>query len=430
MEFRQQQLENGLTILAECNPRAHTAAFGVFVNAGSRDESEAIGGVSHFLEHMVFKGTPNRTAEQVNRQLDAMGSHSNARTGEDSTIYHATVLPDFQADITELLADLMRPSLRDEDFETEKQVIIEEIMMYDDQPPYGGHERLMRDYFGSHPLGNSVLGTVESVSGLTPEKMHEYFQKRYAPDNMAIAAAGDIDFDRLIEDANKFCGDWKAYDAPRKFDSVQPHAGFETMVKTTSTQQYIMQLSHGPATEDEDRYAAHVLSMILGDDSGSRMFWDLLDTGLAESAGVGVYEYQARSHVVATRTANAAAGSTTNKAGLCNVASNRCGRRNRCGRWHGSRSRPRVGQDRSLKTDPSSNLGISVHHATDYNGRSKYCCQECSSRGSGELMPDRPSQILEWGYALCSSHPIHRLAFIEVMISRSPASTNRRRYGM
>lgn len=292
MEFRQQQLDNGLTVLAECNPRAHTAAFGVFVNAGSRDESESIGGVSHFLEHMVFKGTPNRTAEQVNRQLDAMGSQSNARTGEDSTIYHATVLPDFQADITGLLADLMRPSLRDEDFETEKQVIIEEIMMYDDQPPYGGHERLMRNYFGSHPLGNSVLGTVESVSGLTPEKMHEYFQQRYAPDNIAIAAAGDIDFDRLMDDANRFCGDWKAYDAPRRFDSVQPHAGFETMVKETSTQQYIMQLSHGPATEDEDRYAAHVLSMILGDDSGSRMFWDLLDTGLAESAGVGVYEYQ------------------------------------------------------------------------------------------------------------------------------------------
>ena len=292
MEFQQHQLENGLTILAECNPHAHAAAFGVFVKAGSRDETDEIGGVSHFLEHMVFKGTPNRTAEEVNRQLDAMGSHSNARTGEDSTIYHATVLPDFQTDVIELLIDLMRPSLRSEDFNTEKQVIVEEIMMYDDQPPYGGHEKLMRDYFGSHPLGNSILGTVESVTGLTPEKMLEYFQHRYAPDNMAIAASGNIDFELLVDDISRFCGSWEAYNSPRKIEPASTCSGFETMLKPTSTQQYIMQLSKGPSTEDEDRYAAHVLSMILGDDSGSRMFWEFMDTGLAESAGIGVYEYQ------------------------------------------------------------------------------------------------------------------------------------------
>jgi predicted Zn-dependent peptidase len=292
MEYRQHQLDNGLTLLAECNPRAYAAAFGVFVKAGSRDESEDIGGVSHFLEHMVFKGTPNRSAEAVNRQLDAMGSHSNARTGEDSTIYHATVLPDFQTDVVELLADLMRPSLRTEDFETEKKVIVEEIMMYDDQPPYGGHERLMRNYFGQHSLGNSILGTVESVTGLTPQRMLEYFQQRYSPGNMAIAASGNVDFDRLIEDAEKHCGKWESFNAPRTFEPVHARTGFDVMVKSSSTQQYIMQLGNGPATDEQDRYAAHVLSMIMGDDSGSRMFWNFIDTGLAESAGVGVYEFQ------------------------------------------------------------------------------------------------------------------------------------------
>ena len=138
MEYRQHRLDNGLTILAECNPAGHFAAFGFFVKTGARDETPALGGVSHFLEHMVFKGTPHRTAAEVNLELDEMGSCSNARTGEESTIYHAAVLPEFQPRMIELLSDIMRPSLRDDDFETERQVILEEIAMYQDQPPYGG----------------------------------------------------------------------------------------------------------------------------------------------------------------------------------------------------------------------------------------------------------------------------------------------------
>ncbi len=145
------------------------------MRTGARDETPEVGGVSHFLEHMVFKGTPNRSAAEVNLELDEMGSSSNARTSEESTIYYATVLPEFQTQVVELLSDIMRPSLRPEDFETEKQVIIEEIKMYDDQPPYGGYERIMAEFFGNHPLGQSVLGTVETVSALTPESMMELF---------------------------------------------------------------------------------------------------------------------------------------------------------------------------------------------------------------------------------------------------------------
>ena len=124
MKYQQHQLDNGLTVIAECNPAAYTSAFGFFVKAGSRDEAPEIGGVSHFLEHMVFKGTDKRSADQVNLELDEMGSSSNARTGEESTIYHAAVLPEFQEPMIELLADIMRPSLREVDFETEKKVII------------------------------------------------------------------------------------------------------------------------------------------------------------------------------------------------------------------------------------------------------------------------------------------------------------------
>lgn len=292
MEFRSHCLANGLTILAECNPRNYTAAFGMFVRAGSRDETPAIGGVSHFLEHMVFKGTPNQTAEQVNLHLDEMGSHSNARTSEDSTIYHAVVLPEFQTPMIQLLCDLMRPSLRESDFETEKKVIVEEILMYDDQPPYGGYERVMAEYFGGHPLGQSVLGTVQSVQGLTPESMREYFVRRYSPNNMAIVAAGNVDFDRLVADAERFCGDWPRQEIGRNIHPASPRTGFHMLVKPQSAQQYVLQLSPGPAAEDPLRFAARLVATILGDESGSRLYWSFIDSGRAETAAMGNYEFE------------------------------------------------------------------------------------------------------------------------------------------
>ena len=292
MEYLQHQLDNGLEILAECNRQAYTSAFGFFVRAGSRDETPEVGGVSHFLEHMAFKGTPHRSAAQVNLELDEMGSSSNARTSEESTIYHASVLPEFQTQIVELLSDIMRPSLREEDFETEKQVIIEEIRMYDDQPPYGGYEAIMEAFFGSHPLGNSVLGTVESVSALTPDQMMAYFRQRYSPGNICLAAAGNVDFDKLVADAQRCCGAWESYDAPRQLQPAKPKSGFRSLAKPQSYQQYILQLVDAPSSEDPRRYAASVLASILGDDSGSRMYWEFLDRGLAESAGMGSYDYQ------------------------------------------------------------------------------------------------------------------------------------------
>jgi predicted Zn-dependent peptidase len=291
MEFRSHHLPNGLTVLAECNSQSHSAAFGIFVRTGARDETPEIGGVSHFLEHMVFKGTPRRSAEQVNLQLDEMGSHSNARTSEDSTIYHGAVLPEFQTPMVELLCDLMRPSLRESDFETEKKVIVEEIMMYDDQPPYGGYERAMAEYFGDHPLGQSVLGTVETVSGLTPERMRDYFSRRYSPNNMAIVAAGKVDFEQLVADAERFCGHWNMNPITRNSTAPHPRTGFHLMTKPQSAQQYILQMAPGPAAEDPRRFAARLAATILGDESGSRLYWSFIDSGRAESAVMGNYEF-------------------------------------------------------------------------------------------------------------------------------------------
>jgi predicted Zn-dependent peptidase len=292
MEFRQHQLDNGLSILAECNSQAYTSAFGFFVRTGSRDETPKIGGVSHFLEHMVFKGTPNRSAAQVNLELDEMGSASNARTSEESTIYHSKVLPEFQTQMVELLSDILRPSLRTEDFETEKKVIIEEIRMYEDQPPYGGYERIMSEYFGDHPLGQSVLGTVETVSALTAEDMMSYFKEQYSPTNICLAAAGKIDFDQLVDDVQRACGHWERFEPGRNKQLADYQTGFVTMHKPAAHQQYILQMAPGPSNEEEIRYATAVMAAIIGDDGGSRLYWEFIDKGLAESAGMGAYDYQ------------------------------------------------------------------------------------------------------------------------------------------
>src|SRR6478752_6917427 len=126
LEFRKQTLANGLTIVAECNPQAYSASYAFFVQTGARDENDAVSGVSHFLEHMVFKGTPTRTSLDVNRELDELTSSSNAFTNEEQTVYYATTLPEDQPKIVALLADILRPSLRQDDFDTEKQVILKE----------------------------------------------------------------------------------------------------------------------------------------------------------------------------------------------------------------------------------------------------------------------------------------------------------------
>lgn len=290
--FYCEQLANGLHVLAECDPRAHSIAVGFFVETGSRDETDELSGVSHFLEHMVFKGTPRRTAADVNRQLDEMGSYSNARTSEERTIYYAAVLPEFQDRIVELLADLMRPSLRDDDFHVERQVILEEILMYEDQPPFGGHEKCMAAYFGRHPLARSVLGTIESISGLTPEMMREYFRWRYTPGNMALVATGRVDFDALVQAARRYCGDWLPGEAGRDAPEPQPELGFHVLHKPQAHQQYVVQICRGPAVDDPQRFAARLLSVVLGDTCGSRMYWELVDPGRAEYAAMGPYEFQ------------------------------------------------------------------------------------------------------------------------------------------
>ena len=292
MQFLKHRLPNGLDVVAECNAEAHTAALGFFVQTGARDETDDVAGVSHFLEHMVFKGTPSRSAEDVNREFDEMGAHYNAFTSEENTVYYAAVLPEFQEQAVGLLADILRPSLREADFDTEKQVIIEEIRMYEDQPPFGADDKVKAAFFADHPLARSVLGTIESITNLRVDAMRAYFRRRYSPANIALVGAGRIDFDELVKTAESLCGAWEGKESGREATRSTGRTGISCLEKSTAAMEYVMQLAAAPAAGDDDRYAAKVLATILGDDSGSRLYWDLIDSGRAEQASLSHYDYQ------------------------------------------------------------------------------------------------------------------------------------------
>lgn len=292
VQFRRTTLDNGLQIIAEINPQGYTASFGYFVRTGARDEEDAIAGVSHFLEHMMFKGTQSRSAADVNRELDELGGQSNAYTSEEQTVYYATVIPKYQNRIVDLLTDIMRPTLRIEDFETEKQVILEEIAKYDDQPPFGAFERSMENYFAGHGLGRRVLGTVDTVSSLTADQMREYFERCYSPESLLFVAAGRVDFDQLVGQLSRATAHWKP--AGSRIVRVPPQAAVpsrEVLAAHDAGQAYSIRLGPAPGANDLDRYPMRLLATILGDETGSRLFWELIDTGRAELAATWTQEF-------------------------------------------------------------------------------------------------------------------------------------------
>ena len=193
MEFKKKELSNGLTIVGEVNKSAKSAAVGFFVKTGSRDESDEINGVSHFLEHMLFKGTEKLSALEVNEAFDRTGAQFNAFTSEENTVFYAATLPEYLIEVTGLWIDLMRPKLRDEDFNIEKNVIKEEIAMYKDLPSFDVMDRCRHLYFDGDRCGNSILGSEQSIDNLTSEQMRNYFSNRYAPNNMVLACVGNFD---------------------------------------------------------------------------------------------------------------------------------------------------------------------------------------------------------------------------------------------
>ncbi len=283
-EFKHHQFESGLTVIAECSDDSHTAAVGFFVRTGARDEDSEVMGVSHYLEHMVFKGTSRRFAEDVNRRFDELGANYNAFTGHEQTVFFAQVLPENLTSAVELLGDILRPSLRESDFEMEKNVILEEISMYEDRPEWRLQDTLLEAYFGSHPLSFRVLGTRETVTSLTADQMRCYFESRYSADNIVVAAAGRIDFTELLESVERITSTWRATGVVREYPSCGAGEVEKTITDGRLSRHYLGVMCAAPGAQDDRRYAAKVLADVLGDNEGSRLYWALVDPGFAEEA--------------------------------------------------------------------------------------------------------------------------------------------------
>jgi predicted Zn-dependent peptidase len=220
-----------------------------------------------------------------------MGARNNAFTSNEVTCYWAQVLPEFTGRALDLLADMMRPSLRVEDFAMEKKVILEEIALYLDRPAHVLFEAVMVDHFAKHPMANSVLGTKESVGGLSQQQMRNYFDARYGPANMVLAVSGRVDFEKLVEEAQKHCGNWPRVEAPRDYPRAILQPKRRHISDPKLKRHYIAGLCPGPSAQDDSRYAAMVLSDVIGDQEGSRLFWALIEPGLADEADFSFYPH-------------------------------------------------------------------------------------------------------------------------------------------
>jgi len=284
IEYKRRVLPNGLTVIAEVEPAAHSASVGFFVKTGARDEAPGLMGVSHFLEHMMFKGTDRLSADDVNRGFDELGARNNAFTSGEMTCFYAHVLPEHLPAATGLLAEMMRPALRQADFDIEKGVILEEIAMYDDNPFFVLYEQTLERHYAGHPLGHRVLGTRETVSALTRDQMREYFETRYSADNTAVSLAGRVDFDRACDDLERLCGDWRPTGATR--DNAAPPTGGERFERRDPklSHGYLLGVCDAPSAQDERRYAAGLVAQVLGAGGNSRLHWALVESGLADEA--------------------------------------------------------------------------------------------------------------------------------------------------
>ena len=287
MNYYQHQLNNGLTIVGEHDENARSLAMGFFVRTGSRDESPEVNGVSHFLEHMMFKGTSNRTPDDVNREFDEMGARYNAFTSEENTVYYGNVLPQFQEKLQALLSDMMRPALREEDFDMEKNVILEEIAMYWDRPQFRVFEQLRESYYGDHPLGASILGSAQSIKDLSAQQMQKYFSQRYAANNLTLVLTGNFDWDKACADADKWCANWNTDDVPRELSDHKAVAKEERLADDKTNRAHIALMAPGFSAQDPKRIAAEVATEVIGASDGSHLYWALVHPGIAEAAQIG-----------------------------------------------------------------------------------------------------------------------------------------------
>jgi predicted Zn-dependent peptidase len=280
------RLDNGLRVVGEHNPAAASVAIGVVLETGSRDERPDEHGVSHFLEHLCFKGDEARSGADVSRELDALGARYNAYTSEERTVYYGAVLPEAGPRLLGLLCDMMRPALRSEDVELERHVVLEEIAMYADRPDALVFERGARSYYGDHPYGRGVLGTEVSLRGLDAAAVRAYWERRYTPANQVVVLTGRYDWDAALRQLAAATRGWDGV-APGRVRAAPPlNAGRANASKASLTRAHAALFAPGVGRADPRRTSASLLAHAIGDDDNGVLFWALVEPGHADSASL------------------------------------------------------------------------------------------------------------------------------------------------
>ncbi|WP_067461706.1 M16 family metallopeptidase [Actinomadura macra] len=293
---RRTVLPGGLRVITETMPTVRSAAFGIWSGVGSRDEAVPDAGASHYLEHVLFKGTRTRSALEISAAIDAVGGDLNAFTAKEYTCYYARVLDSDLPLAVDVVSDMVAASVnRPEDVEAERGVILEEIHMRDDDPGDLIHDEFAIALYGDTPLGRPILGTVDSINALTRERIHGYYREHYVPSNLVVSVAGNIDHDEVVRLVSRAFAEHLTGDAapaaPRLNGAPVPVDPRTRVIDKDTEQAHIVLGAAGVSRTDERRFALGVLNAALGGGMSSRLFQEVREKrGLAYS----VYSYTAQ----------------------------------------------------------------------------------------------------------------------------------------
>ena len=271
--YKKHVLENGLTIIGEEIPYVKSISLGVWINAGSRIEDEEISGVSYFIEHMLFKGTKNRTSKQIASEIDNLGGQINAFTSKECTCYYVKLLNSHIDIGIDVLSDMILNSKFDkEDLDKERSVIIEELKMYEDSPEDLAYDLLTENIYKDDALGMNIIGTEESLKRLNREKLLEYFNKYYVPNNSVISISGNFNFNEIINKIEEKFKNWKKRDVDIDIKKAEFKSCFLSKNKDTEQVNLALSLEAVPLENDEEVYALAVINTVLGGSISSRLF--------------------------------------------------------------------------------------------------------------------------------------------------------------
>jgi predicted Zn-dependent peptidase len=284
MRFSRTTLDSGATVVTERMEEVRSVSVGFWFDVGARDEPDALAGTSHFLEHLLFKGTPKRSAKDIADAFDRVGGDVNAFTGKEYTCYYSRVLDDDLPMALDVLTDMIRNSTIDPaELESERKVILEEIAMHEDAPDELVHDLFYRCMWEGHPLGRPVLGYNETISQVERDAVAGYWQERYAPNNLVVAAAGHVEHSALVDEVERLIGDRAGRRTLRSGKVPQPAGGIRVFKRPTE-QAHIVMGTVGIHRSHEDRHALTVLDTILGGGMSSRLFQEVREKrGLAYS---------------------------------------------------------------------------------------------------------------------------------------------------